>query len=150
MSTYAPDFVTVPGQKDHLGNGVTLVNAAIYGRGFIPQPFRAAGITSPIVWGTFSLPDGYVSQVYFTEWFIENVDQPVDYTLKTGSLPPGLSLSDVGSPVTAEGSITGTPSTAGTYNFTLTATGPTATADQAFTIIIHTATSSGSSFVGGL
>jgi hypothetical protein len=149
MSTYAPDFVTVP-TRNHLGSDINVVNAAIYGRGFIPQPFRAAGIVAPIVWGIFSFPDGYVAQSYFTEWFIENVDQPVLYTLKTGSLPPGLSLSDVGSPVTAEGEITGTPTTAGTYNFTLTATGPTATADQDFTIVIHAATDTGSSFVGGL
>lgn len=149
MSTYAPDFVTVP-TRDHLGNNINLINAAIYPRGFVPQPFRSAGIVAPIVWGIFGFPDGYVAQSYFTEWFIENIDQPVNYTLVTGSLPPGLTLSDVGSPVTAEGEITGTPTTAGTYNFTLRAKGPTATADQDFTIIIHAATDTGSSFVGGL
>lgn len=149
MSTYAPDIVTVP-TRDHLGSDINLINAAIYPRGFIPQPFRAAGIVAPVVWGIFEFPDGYIGQSYFTEWYIENVDQPVLYTLQTGSLPDGLSLNDVGSPLTAEGSITGTPTTTGTYNFTLRATGPNATADQDFTIIIHAAPASGSSFVGGL
>ena len=148
MSTYAPDFVTIPGQSDHLGNAVSLVNAAIWGRGFLPQPFLAAGIINPIVWGTFGFPDGYVAQSYETQWFIENVDQPLVYTLQSGSLPTGLTLTNVGA--TAEGQISGTPTVAGTYNFTLRATGPTAVADQPFTIIIHAATDSGSSFVGGL
>lgn len=148
MSTYAPNFVTVSDQADHLGNSVDLVDAAIWGRGFRPQPFVAAGISSPQVWGEFGLPDGYVAQSYLTQWFIENVDEPIDYTLQSGSLPTGLSLSNVGA--TAEGEISGTPTTAGSYTFTLRATGPTATADKEFTIVIHAATDTGSSFVGGL
>ena len=148
MSTYAPNFVTIEHQLDHLKNDVSLVNAAIWGRVFVPQPFRAAGVTAPTVWGEFGLPDGYIAQSYFTQWYIENVDQPVTYSIASGSLPPGLTLSDVGT--TAEGQITGTPTTEGTYNFTLRATGPTAVADKSFTIIIHAATDPGSSFVGGI
>lgn len=147
MSTYAPDFVSVLG-KNHLGDSVTLVNAAIWGRGFKPQPFTTAGITAPLVWGTFGFPDGYVGQSYQTQWFIENIDEPLVYTLQSGSLPTGLTLSNIGA--TAEGQISGTPTVSGTYTFTIRATGPTATADHTFSIVIHAATATGSSFVGGL
>jgi hypothetical protein len=55
---------------------------------------------------------------------------PYTWTLAAGALPPGLTLS-------ASGSISGTPTTAGTYGFTVRVTdGSSATAQQAFTLIV--------------
>lgn len=47
----------------------------------------------------------------------------------TGKLPPGLSLS-------AAGKITGTPTTAGTYEFTITASNGSTTHDKDFTFVV--------------
>ncbi|HBD19050.1 MAG TPA: hypothetical protein DC063_02430 [Arenimonas sp.] len=58
---------------------------------------------------------------------------PYSYAVSSGSLPAGLSLA-------ADGSISGTPTTAGSFDFTLTATdstgGTPGTASQAYTVEI--------------
>lgn len=55
---------------------------------------------------------------------------PYTFAVTSGSLPTGLSLS-------AAGALTGTPTTAGTYNFTVTVTDNVAATDpEAYTIII--------------
>ena len=59
---------------------------------------------------------------------------PYTFTMTAGSLPTGLS------PITSDGLISGTPTTAGTYTFTLTATDSSAnncTGLQAYTIVIN-------------
>ena len=114
---------------------VILINAALFGHHWLPQPFLAAGLINPVVWGDFSFGPGYVGELYDTEWYIENVDLPIVYTLVSGALPPGLTLQNIGS--TARGSISGTPTASGLYGFTLRATGPTAVDDQFFGIRIY-------------
>jgi hypothetical protein len=55
---------------------------------------------------------------------------PYTWTVSVGSLPPGLTLS-------SSGAITGTPTAAGTYGFTVRATdAAAATAQQAFTLTV--------------
>jgi len=62
---------------------------------------------------------------------------PITYALNSGSLPPGLSLSSVG----VTGTLSGTPTTAGTYTFTLKASNAQASnvVSQSFTITIKAA-----------
>ncbi len=66
---------------------------------------------------TASLPNGLVNSPYSaTLAATPPVAAPVAWTISAGALPPGLSLTS------SDGSITGTPTAAGTFNFTVTLT----------------------------
>ena len=62
-----------------------------------------------------SLPDGTVGTPYSETVVASGGNPPYGYSVSAGSLPPGLSLN------TVTGEISGTPTTAGTFNFTITA-----------------------------
>ena len=67
-----------------------------------------AQMVAPSSFSSWNAPDGTVGSAYsFT--FASNGDAPLTYTLASGSLPPGLSLSSAGV-------LSGTPTTAGTYS----------------------------------
>jgi hypothetical protein len=61
------------------------------------------------------LPDGYQGGFYFQTVVATGGTQPYRFSLASGNLPPGLTLS-------SNGIIDGTPLSAGTYNFTVRAT----------------------------
>lgn len=71
--------------------------------------------TITITTDSSSFIDGKIGVTY--SFFYITIDSTVDctYTISSGSLPDGISLSD-------NGLISGTPTTAGTYTFTITAT----------------------------
>jgi MBG domain (YGX type)/Putative Ig domain len=86
---------------------------------------------------TASLPSGAVGQSYSATVTAEGGPTPADYSWALGSgsgpLPPGLSLDP------SSGTISGTPTTAGTYSFTVqvTANGAfPATTQQSYTVTI--------------
>lgn len=66
----------------------------------------------PPVLANSSLPDGVVGKPYSWGLAARNGQPPFAWSMSAGSLPPGLSLDSLGL-------IHGTPTTAGTYNFTL-------------------------------
>ena len=67
-------------------------------------------ITSPSI-----LPTGTIGQSYSYQLQTSGGQPPIAYTITSGSLPPGLSLG-------LTGLISGTPTTAGTFSFTVRAT----------------------------
>ena len=97
--------------------------------------------TSPPIWpSSLTLPDGVLGATYSQSWDLSPAASPTTYTLASGSLPPGLSLSNVSNDV---GSLSGTPTTLGTYTFSLTATNSYGTATKSFTMNINTTSSGG-------
>ncbi len=80
----------------------------IIGDGTPPPP--------PVNITTTSLPGGTVGQVYSQSVTATNGITPYSWSLVSGSLPPGLALSGTGTPSTT---ISGTPTTVGTYAFTV-------------------------------
>ncbi len=93
-------------------------------------------VTAPLKITTTSLPDGTVGQAYSQAVSATGGKPPYSFSLaptNPGSLPTGLSL-DTG------GTISGTPTTASTFNFTVQATdtsSPQQTAQQPLSITIH-------------
>ncbi len=59
-----------------------------------------------------TLPDGDVGMLYSQNLSATGGQRPYTYSLTTGALPPGLSLS-------SSGAISGTPTTMGSYSFTV-------------------------------
>jgi Putative Ig domain len=99
---------------------------------------------TPPIWGTFTLPNGFVGVPYSQSWDMPTSAETVVYTLQSGTLPPGLSISAI---TGNQARLAGVPTTAGTYTFTIRATNTYGFADQPFTVIISTASSAGGSFI---
>jgi len=94
-----------------------------------------AASTPPLKITAASLPGGTVGVAYSQSVTAAGGATPYTWTAIAGSLPPGLSLNP------ANGSVTGTPSSAGTFNFTAQVRDSNnATASQAFTVTIANAT----------
>ena len=78
-----------------------------------------------------ALPAGTVGTAYAQPITASGGTTPYSWSVTSGSLPPGLSLS------ASSGALTGTPSAAGTFNFTIQVKDAnSATATQAFTVTI--------------
>ena len=85
---------------------------------------------APVSLITTSLPSGNVTSPYATTIAAANGTKPYSFSIATGAVPPGLALSSAGV-------LAGTPTTAGTYTFTVKvtdATSGTATAPYTLTI----------------
>jgi hypothetical protein len=92
----------------------------------------SGGGPGPLSITTTSLPNGTVGSAYSQSVIASGGTPPYAWSLVQGqgTLPPGLSLS-------AAGAITGAPTTAGTYNFTVKVTdNVAATAQKALGIVI--------------
>lgn len=76
-----------------------------------------------------TLPDGNVGSNYTQAFSGAQGTAPYTFAMTSGSLPPGLSLNGT------TGALTGNPTTAGVYNFTITATDSAArTGSRAYTL----------------
>jgi alpha-tubulin suppressor-like RCC1 family protein len=112
-----------------LGNGVlgySLVPVTVaLGGGGGPQP--------PTI-TTTSLSGGTVNQAYSQSVTAASGTTPYSWSISAGALPPGLTLSATGTP---SATISGTPTTAGTYNFTARVTdGASLTDTQDLSIVV--------------
>ena len=70
-------------------------------------------IVRPVAITTLALPNGVTNEVYSAKLTAAGGTLPYAWSLTDGSLPPGLTLAD--------GAISGTPTTTGTFNFAVEA-----------------------------
>lgn len=89
---------------------------------------RGTPVTPPTITPA-TLPNGTVGTAY-TATLTATGDVPITWAVTTGALPAGLTLDP------ATGAITGTPTTAGTFTFAVTATNAGGSATQEFTIVV--------------
>ena len=106
-------------------NGDKLTDYASELKNIPPAPAQAPSIT------TTSLSDGKVGEAY-SQALAATGTTPITWTLDSGSsLPAGLTLSD--------GTISGTPTTTGTFTFTVKATNSAGDDTKKLTIVIQAA-----------
>ena len=96
--------------------------------------------TKPTV-TTSTLPSGKVRTAY-SQTLTVTGDVPITWSLAGGRLPTGLTLSDTGL-------ISGTPTTSGTYSFTVKAENGVGYATKALSIVIRTSGGGGGGNSGG-
>ena len=81
---------------------------------------------------------GTVGQAYAQNFFLSGGAGPYTWAVATGHLPPGLTLQTTAGPRDASNQLAGTPSTAGTFTFTMRLTYyPGQQATQQFTLTIQ-------------
>ena len=91
-------------------------------------------VALPLTVSTTSLASGSVATAYSATLAATGGQTPYAWSISTGSLPPGLALA------ASTGTITGTPSTAGSWTFTVLATdggSPVRTATGSLTITVN-------------
>src|SRR6185369_11781744 len=98
------------------------------------RPLHAVGVTI----STASLPGGELTVLYSSSVAATGGTQPYTWSISAGALPPGITLQSSGFPDSVR--VRGTPTTTGTYNFTVRATdssGLSAFGEKAFTVRIY-------------
>ena len=87
--------------------------------------------------GGADLGPGTVGQPFAQNFFLSGGAAPYTWTVASGQLPPGLTLQTTGDPRDAANQLAGTPTTAGTYTFTMRLSDyPGQHATQQFTLVI--------------
>jgi large repetitive protein len=95
---------------------------------------QTIAVSPQLIISTATLPDGSVGAGYDETLAATGGVAPYSWSVDSGTLPPGLTLS-------ASGEISGTPTSGGTYAFTAQVAdseAPAATATQSFTLTVDT------------
>ena len=123
----------VPNGKTLTNNGTVTTeeggtltnNGKIDNSGTLPDNIQ--GSAPPKITTTSLLPEGTVGTEYSQSLAADN--NPTSWSVTEGDLPDGLSLN-------SDGTITGTPTAAGTYTFTVTATNSAGSDSEEYTLTI--------------
>lgn len=100
----------------------------------VPPPFlQSVAVSGVPFWPSFTFGEGVVGVSYSQQFDLYPALSPTTFTLVSGSLPPGLSLSSVSADI---GRLSGTPTAPGSFSFTLRATNPLGTANKSFTLLV--------------
>ncbi|MBI2815785.1 MAG: putative Ig domain-containing protein [Acidobacteria bacterium] len=130
--TLAPTIGAISGTPSTLGTSnftvqVTDGNGQTASRALQITVFAAGFVVS-----TTSMPSGTVGTAYSGNLFATGGGEPYSWSINSGTLPAGLTL------IASTGAISGTPTTAGTFNFTAMATDSNLnTATRALSILIN-------------
>jgi hypothetical protein len=133
------DYEAVYNNNDSEGDAtVTITGIGDY-TGTRIVTFKIKIETPPII-TTNTLPNGTVGTAYSQTTLTAAGDTPITWSIESGALPTGLELSN------AAGVISGTPTTAGTFTFTVKATNTVGNNTKSLSITIETDESSFTTF----
>jgi hypothetical protein len=93
--------------------------------------FAVLASVNPPAWPGTGFPNGSLNVSYSASLAVTGTT-PITFSVVSGALPTGLTLSGSGTIAT----ISGTPTVLGTFTFTLRASNTYGTADQSFSIVI--------------
>jgi len=124
-SSFGPSGATISGTASQPGTGSTFT---VQGTGDQGQPLYQIyqltvdqdlplAITLPAVGSTLS--PGMVGGAYAQNFFLSGGAGPYTWAVTAGQLPPGLTLQTTAGPRDADNQLAGTPTTAGTFTFTM-------------------------------
>lgn len=122
--------ITPRGVAAAINSGTTTISASL--GGVSGSTTLTVGM-NPLVISTQTLSGGIVNVSYSATLAASGGTQPYSWSLSSGSLPPGLSLNN------STGTISGTPTTAGTFNFSAQASDlsiPQQVATKSLSIVI--------------
>jgi hypothetical protein len=141
------DFSIILGAAQGVGRGAFLETAPSYS-GTIGYPdigaAQASAISSPTWAGaTFTCPVAFINHLYTLK---QNFLVPLGFNLQSGTMPPGLSLTQLDSQTFL---ISGTPTTLGTYDFVIRGTQGAAFGDILCEIVVNADPDEGAGGVGG-
>ena len=122
--------INAAGQATGGSAGATTISAALAG---VTGSTALTVQSLPLAIGTTSMPNGVVNVAYTTTLTASGGTLPNTWSVASGSLPPGLTLSP------SSGAISGTPTAAGTFSFTVQvrdAGNPIQTATKSLRIVI--------------
>lgn len=109
--------LTISGTPTTAGSYMIWVRVSALGCGSRSGYYRIVITPAPaLTIVTTSLPDGVTGIPYSATITAQNGVQPYSWFVASGQLPPGLTLSPTGTPSTT---LSGTPTTAGAYTFTV-------------------------------
>lgn len=126
-SLTVPSSVTLTNKGTITGSGAITNNGTIVNSGTLPSGVSGTVYQSPVI-TTTTLSSGKVGAPY-NAIFTADGDGTITWSITGGSLPAGLSLSE-------QGELSGTPGSAGTFNFTVTATNDYGSQDKQFSLSI--------------
>lgn len=146
-SIFGPSGALISGTATTAANVDNTYSFTVQGTGDLGQPLYQAyqitvdpdqplTIVLPGVGSTLS--SGTVGETYAQNFFLSGGAAPYTWAVVGGQLPPGLALQTFSDPRDADDELAGTPTTAGTYTFTMRLTdylGQQAT--QQFTLTIN-------------
>ena len=130
-SSTAVATVNASGLVTAVSPGTTTISATLAGK--IGSSTLTVQAIRPVTITTTSLSNGTVSVVYSATLTASGGTTPYTWAQASGTLPPGLMLNP------SSGAITGTPSTTGTFNFTVQVSddgNPMQTASKSLSITI--------------
>ncbi|MEI6208836.1 MAG: putative Ig domain-containing protein, partial [Desulfuromonadales bacterium] len=130
-----PELATISGTPTTAGNYTFAVGVTDKLGAYAEREFSIE-VTIPFVVTSAPLPRGTIGTAYSSSLTASGGKTPYSYSVTSGSLPSGLTLT------AATGSISGKPTTAGTYTFTVqVADASSRTTSQSFTILVDAALS---------
>jgi hypothetical protein len=94
----------------------------------------ASTIVAPPLWGSWTFADGTFLIPYSQSWDMPTSATTVTYSVLSGALPNGLSLTAL---TGNQAKVSGTPTALGPFSFTLRAHNTFGTVDKAFSITIN-------------
>ncbi|WP_370350292.1 putative Ig domain-containing protein [Catenulispora sp. EB89] len=127
-SAFGPSGALVSGTPATASNVNNTYNFTVQGTGDLGQPLYQAyqitvdpdqplSIVLPGIGSTLS--SGTVGEAYAQNFFLSGGAAPYTWAVVGGQLPPGLAVQTFSDPRDADDELAGTPTTAGTYTFTV-------------------------------